>query len=347
VSAFGFGGSNFHCVLEEYRPRKVEADWEGDVQILAFSAPDTKGLAALLDAVPQTASWTSVRAHAAATRAAFSCSDQCRLLLVAERQKGNLSSLVRSARTMIDTDTRPSWSTPDGAFFASGARSGSIAALFPGQGSQYVRMLRDLACHFPEMLEALQAADEAYAGDARLTDLIYPHPLFTEKGKAAAEEALRDTRAAQPGIGAVSMGAYRILSTFGLAPDAAAGHSYGELTALWAAGRLTDDEIHRLSGVRGRLMAEGDGGRGAMLAVAAPLPVIEEVLAAEGLDLVLANRNAPDQGVLSGTAEEIGRTAAILSSRGIACKPLPVSAAFHSPLVAGARDPFLAAMSVV
>ncbi|SNB46800.1 type I polyketide synthase [Geobacter sp. DSM 9736] len=350
VSAFGFGGSNFHCVLEEYLPEKQAPDWEGNVQLLAFSASDKKGIVDRLAAIPENSSWAEIRTLAAASRSSFNAGDCCRLLLVAEKDRNNVQTLIRSALTLLQTDPRPSWNTPDGTCFQSGsAPAGNLALLFPGQGSQYTGMLRDLACSFPEMIESLTAADEAFLTGRRerLTDLIYPPAAYSSEAKAAAEEALRDTGAAQPGIGAVSMGAYRVLTDFGVKAEAVAGHSYGELTALCAAGRLNQREFHLLSGLRGRLMGEGTGERGAMLAVAAPLAVIEEVIAAEGLDLVLANRNAPDQGVLSGTSSEIDRASSALASRGIPCKALPVSAAFHSRLVAAAREPFFAAMEEV
>src|SRR5205814_1226408 len=88
-----------------------------------------------------------------------------------------------------------------------------------------------------------------------------------------------------------------------------AGHSYGELVALAAAGRFTHDELFALSRLRGRLMGEQrTGDRGAMLAALAPLPDIERVMAEQKLDLVVANKNAPKQTVLAGarTFLEVG-----------------------------------------
>src|SRR6185369_9671691 len=146
---------------------------------------------------------------------------------------------------------------------------------------------------------------------------------------------------------AVSLGALRVIESFGLSPDAAGGHSYGELTALCAAGAIDEADLHRLSRLRGRLMADGGGDKGGMLAVSAPLETLEKILAEEGIDLVIANRNAPSQSVLSGKSSEIDRAATILASRNLSCKKLPVSAAFHSPLVADAAVPFLDALSAI
>ena len=145
----------------------------------------------------------------------------------------------------------------------------------------------------------------------------------------------------------ISLGAWRILEQFGVRADAAAGHSYGELTALCAAGRLKPDAFFRLSRLRGRLMADVAGESGAMLAVQATQETIAEVLRGENLDLVLANKNAPQQTVLSGPTTAIERAAAAFTARQIRAQRLTVSAAFHSPLVAAAAEPFRAALEEI
>jgi acyl transferase domain-containing protein len=349
VSAFGFGGSNFHAVLEEYRPTKEAVDWDGNVQILPFSGSDAAELEKALAGVPADGPWQELRARAQALRAAFAADAPCRLALVVERNRTNLPTLLANARAMLRKTSQSPWSTPDGAFFGCGGEPGKLAMLFPGQGAQYTGMLRDLACLFPQMLDALASGDDGFVlpDGARLSDRIYPLPEFDAGAQERQEAALRATEAAQPAIGAVSLGALRVLEAFGIAPDAVAGHSYGELTALCAAGRLDEQTFHGLSRLRGRLMGEGNGDKGGMLAVPAPLAQVEQVLAAEKLDLVIANRNAPAQAVLSGSTTEIDRAALAFAARNLPCKRLPVAAAFHSPLVAAAAAPFLAALESV
>ena len=348
VSALGFGGSNFHVVLEEYTPATTVADWDGTVQILPFSAADTAALEKLVAGVADTQSWKELRAKGAEFRSSFDANAPCRLALVVE-QKTALSSLCNNALTMLRKQPDAPWSTPDGAWYATGAVPGTLGALFPGQGAQYTGMLRDLACSFPDMLACLDAADREFGTTtgSSLSDLIYPPTPFNDADREEAEAALRATDAAQPAIGAVSLGALRILESFGFTPDAAAGHSYGELTALCAAGRLDETSFHALSHLRGQLMAAGDGDRGTMLAVSAPLADVQRLISDETLDLVIANRNAPNQAVLSGSSAEISRAAEACVSRKLSCKRLTVAAAFHSPLVADAAAPLLAALSEV
>ena len=336
VSAFGFGGSNFHCVVEEYESQATLVDWDGRDQILAFSADSREALVSKLRDFDAGSEWTEIRGRAAETREGFDASHEVRLLMVAERDGKSPAGLITLALTRLE-ESRSAWSLPQGIFFGSGSSGGGWAACFPGQGAQYVGMLRELMCRFPVAADALAAATEATPG---LADKIYPHPAFDEDGRAEQEAELRATQTAQPALGAVSLGAFRVLEQFGIAPDATCGHSYGELVALCAAGRMRPSELHGLSSLRGHLMSVGEGDHGSMLAVAAECDRVQTLIEKYELDLVVANYNAPRQVVLSGVTDEIHRAADILSDEGIRTKKLPVSAAFHSPLVTEAAEPF-------
>ena len=232
--------------------------------------------------------------------------------------------------------------------FGTGTETSPLAVLFPGQGSQYVGMLRDLACSFPIVHRTLADASAPEPIDGQsLGDWIYPHPSFDADSRQQAERSLRSTQIAQPAIGAVSLGAYRLLEEFGVRPDAVAGHSFGELTALCAAGRIDERSFFELARLRGRLMAGDGGDRGAMLAVLAPIEAIESTVLAEKLDLVVANRNAPRQTILSGSSSEIARAATVFSGQRISTRPLDVSAAFHSQFVAEASVGLLEALESI
>ncbi|MBH23059.1 MAG: hypothetical protein CMH57_01100, partial [Myxococcales bacterium] len=352
VSAFGFGGSNFHCVLEEYRgpaPSAPRLDQDGRFLLFALSAPSrgalTRNLADLTSNVAKGAP-AQRRALAAASCAGFDAADAHRLVVPCER--GAEAEALEAAARLLGRGDGP-WTSPQGASYGVGPAQGTLAALFPGQGAQYVGMLRDLACRSPRMQEALAEADTVHrdALGGRLTDRVYPHPAFSDDARERQDAALRATEVTQPALGAVSLGALRLLERFAVEPAAALGHSYGELVALCAAGRLSAEELHRLSRLRGELMAAGDGDRGSMLAVSHPLDEVEALLSELDLDLVLANKNTPRQAVLSGATAEIERAEALLSERGLRVVRLNVAAAFHSPLVASASEPFANALAEV
>ncbi len=352
VSAFGFGGTNFHCVLEEHGATRTEIGWDGDTEIFAFANDRLEDLRAAVNALPVQASWNEVRSTARQSRASFRLEAKHRLLIPLQKGASVTAARDEVLKMLASHPDQTSWSLPSGAAFGTGEPRGKLGVLFPGQGSQYPGMLNDLACQFPAMLETLAEADRVFArehpeaGAQRLSDYIFPHPAFNDADKARQEEALKSTDVAQPAIGAVSLGALNVLSGFGVKPDAVAGHSFGELPALCAAGRLNPEALHRLANVRGRLMANcgAQGNAGAMLAVQAEESVVTRFIKEECPGLVIANHNSPRQFVLAGPRPEIEAAAATLAQRGLRARVLPVAAAFHSPLVAAARPPFAEAL---
>ena len=219
--------------------------------------------------------------------------------------------------------------------------------LFPGQGSQYPGMLRDLACRFPAMHAALAEADDVPPGRRPPRERPDLSPSRRSGGRtlAGTRRALRATEVAQPALGAVSLGVLGVLGHFGVRPDAVAGHSYGELTALCAAGRIDARGPARPVAAPGPAHGRVRGGDGgAMLAVLAPLDGWSRPSATRASTWSSPTRTPRTRRSSPGPAEAIARAAELFGRLEVATRPLAVSAAFHSRFVAGARGPFLEAL---
>jgi malonyl CoA-acyl carrier protein transacylase/NADP-dependent 3-hydroxy acid dehydrogenase YdfG/acyl carrier protein len=168
--------------------------------------------------------------------------------------------------------------------------------------------------------------------------------VFSAAERSAAADALKSTRVAQPAIGAASLAVFSVLRHAGLRPDSVAGHSFGEVSALHAAGAVDLASALQISRKRGALMAEAAGlssVRGTMLAVTAHAADVTETLTKARCEAVsVANHNAPRQVVLSGAEEAIEQADRALAKAGFVTQKLAVDTAFHSPMMHASLAPF-------
>jgi malonyl CoA-acyl carrier protein transacylase len=203
----------------------------------------------------------------------------------------------------------------------------ATALLFPGQGSQTAEMRDEVAAARPDLLALAceVAGDDPFA---RVDD---------------------GTRYAQPAIYCASVVGFERLRDAGVTAVAHAGHSLGEVAALVAAEALSAEDGLRLVATRGRLMQESGerAGDGSMLALLGKGAAEHASAVADAAGLTVANDNAPNQVVLSGAQAAFGAATAAAREHGLRAVPLPVTGAFHSPAMAGARPELEAALAAI
>ncbi len=355
VSAFGFGGTDFHLVLEEYtgayldQPQATVARWPGELLLWRGSREEVLGsldaLAAKLatdaSSQPQEQPAIEALAHELALAAGDRPQGAATLALVVESHEDLRAKLAKARELLAGGAARVH--ERDGIHWSEQPLSatGKVAFLFPGQGSQLLDMGRELAIAFPEAREQLELADRVLADcyERPLSGYVFPPPSFTAEEKRRRQAELTDTHVAQAALGAVELAYVHVLDALGVEPELTAGHSYGEFAALAAAGGIDAEQLLRISEARGRYMKEaGAEEAGAMVAVDSSPDALASLL--EGGGVVVANLNSPRQTVLSGPREHVEAALEWCGKRDIGARMLPVACAFHSPHVAGAQQRF-------
>lgn len=352
-SAFGFGGTNFHVVMEEYigeyrdwlRPAASDV-WSAE--LFVWSEVDRGALRGCVEALQERlAGLATLELRDLAASLAARWRPRGEVLAVVARSVDDLRTKLAAAACVLRGEDKP---LVPGVFQASVTQPmGKVAVLFPGQGSQYPGMAREAALHFDAVGQALGAADAALRGPfearfgfaTRLSQFILPRGAYDDADKAQAKQKLTNTDIAQPALGAVEAGLFRLMQSLGLKADMLAGHSYGEFVALFAGGAIDFDALMQLSAARGRFIVDAASAEGAelgtMAAVAALRRVVEDAIA--NIDgVIIANHNAPLQSIISGTREAVKAASAKLAQAGVEVVEIPVAAAFHSSLVKPAQQ---------
>ncbi len=352
VSAFGFGGVNVHAVLEEQQQELPGSDrihdrWHQYIIQAADVNSLKEKLLTLRDKMSGQESDTTFQQLIHAENFPDIESSQLKIGLLF-KEKAELLAQLHYLEKKNQFDHF--WMDPlyGICVVPSGNVGGKVAILFSGQGSQYLNMGVELANGFQEMRQAIELADSCLQefGLAPLSKVLYPVPALQSEEVARQGQILKQTVFAQPAIGTVSMGMYKLLKKAGLKADMFGGHSFGELSALWASGAFSDKEFIRLAVQRGKAMqaaSENSGVASGMLAVKASEAHIASILK-EFPHLRIANINSPEQLVLGGANTDLLAFQQRCKQAKIHTIQLAVSAAFHTHYVANAQETFANAL---
>jgi phthiocerol/phenolphthiocerol synthesis type-I polyketide synthase E len=326
VSSFGVGGTNAHVVLEE-APVRAKARARRSHYVLTLSAASDTALAAAAERLRARLKGVS-RSELA---------DIAYTLNVGRRELNHRAAIVcadvREARNALAGRVQ---STAFNGRITPGARS--IAFMFPGQGSQYVGMGRQLYASEATFREVVDRCLKAL-GETHGPDLA---AAFRAEGDPPDEAFITRTEIAQQLIFIVEYALGALLMSWGVKPNYAIGHSVGEFAAAALAGVFRLEDALGLVVLRGRLMQAM--APGAMLSVAAPSETLEAMLPA---DLDLAAVNGPRQCVVSGPSERLDAFAAELMEAQIHSVRLRTSHAFHSRMMEPMLEAFRRAVAGV
>ncbi|HEY5137353.1 MAG TPA: beta-ketoacyl synthase N-terminal-like domain-containing protein, partial [Candidatus Nanopelagicales bacterium] len=366
VSAFGFGGTNFHVVAEEYVPGRIRP--EADPRSFAVSTPTSPRSATVVGKAPLRGSLVvggatdadvvvrlrEVAATAAAGTAPAPAPPSPADLGSAVRvaidygDSEELSVRAGKAVTALEAGNPAMWKAlrNQGVFVGRGPAA-RVAFLYTGQGSQYVNMLATLKDVDPVVNEVIVESD-------RITTRLLGRPLSSiafadpadPAAMASAETQLRQTEITQPAVLTTDLALTRLLESYGIAPDMVMGHSLGEYAALVAAGAMPFDDALEAVAARGHEMtAVSMGDNGLMAAVFAPLDEVQAVLDEVADYVVIANLNSTAQAVIGGSTPGVRAAMEKLTALGRQVVQLPVSHAFHTEIVAPAAEPLKAVLA--
>lgn len=358
VSSFGFGGTNFHVVLEEYMPGllsdrtkvfpsvKVEDASElAAVSVIDIprglffaSADRVEDLQAQVENALQDAKQGILPATSHPTPAALQRNER---LALDYEDTADLAARLEKVLKAFRSGKEQMWRmlSAQGVFRGQG-RPGKIVFMFPGQGSQYANMLRELAERYPVVAETFREADEVMEPllGRKLTDYIFVDG--DEEAIRQAELALRDTTITQPAVLTADVAMMRLLHQFGFHSEYVVGHSLGEYAALVTAGVLRFQDALQVVSSRGKEMSKVSlEDNGCMAAVSAPIDKVQRVLDTIEGYVVIANVNSPSQSVIAGNTLPVEQAIELCKAEGWEAGKIPVSHAFHTRVVAPANVP--------
>ena len=332
ISAFGFGGTNFHTVIANH-PKQDDSiamqSWPSELFVFRGDTyEEAKGQSSQIKTLLEINDEIPLKDIAYSL--SISSEKPIQFSVVADNA---VDLMMKLELVLLGIETKDT--------FTVNKKEGKVAFTFPGQGSQRINMARDLFVVFPAMRKVIDNYPE-------LEKVVFPSTTFNEADLKQQKETIKDTRLAQPLLGIVDLALAKFLESLGIIPDMLAGHSYGELPALCFSGVFGEDKLVDLSIQRAQSILDSveGGDPGSMLAASATHERLQPIIAkVEGCYPV--NFNAPTQCVIAGSTPAINTLLEVLKQEGISAKKLEVACAFHSPLLAKSKDLYADALKDV
>ncbi len=352
VNAFGFGGIDGHCVIEEYTGPGSEnyklMDKEWPHELLLFHGQTQDEVLARVDeiiAVIEHENNMLLRDIAySLMKDANGEFGPVRLAVIIERDREAAVTRLHDAIDKVKSGKAKRMKGRGGIFFGDEAREGKLAFIYPGHGAQYPEMMAELARYFPQVREWFDVLDQQFVNEMgiRPSEALFPQPtVLTDEQRAekAKELFTGDYSIALTNYTADAMDEL-VRQTLGVKPDVMLGHSTGELNAVGNSGYFKKPGKFELSEPTQILVDVFTGFRdelgglptGALLAVgAADHKVVEQIVADSKGKLSFVLDNCPNQVLLYGTEESILEAKPKFEKVGGICERMPFDRAFHTP----------------
>jgi acyl transferase domain-containing protein/NAD(P)H-dependent flavin oxidoreductase YrpB (nitropropane dioxygenase family)/NADP-dependent 3-hydroxy acid dehydrogenase YdfG len=323
ISGFGFGGTNFHAIIENYQPKVTPVTslntWPSE--IFVFRGNTREEAQNLMQKIKEL---YLLNGTILLKNVAYS-------LAVYNDKKIQISIVASTPDELLNKIELVFEGKPEAGIYYREEKEGKIAFLFSGQGSQRVNMARDLFVAFPAMRHLLNENKE-------YEKIIFPETAFNEENANQQRRKITDTRNAQPLLGMVDWAIADFFRSLGIIPDMVAGHSYGELPALCFAGAFEPKNLTMLSRKRAEsiLNAIRDD-KGKMVAVHIQESELNELLKDEA-EVWAVNFNSTKQIVVAGTTSGITAFMKKLNKKHVVYTEINVACAFHSPLLSQSKE---------
>ncbi|MDR0291525.1 MAG: acyltransferase domain-containing protein, partial [Elusimicrobium sp.] len=374
ISSFGFGGTNFHVALEEMHPGLIvkkevktaacsntpvkenlmNAPYkllvEGEKlqgEMLMFSGATKQELINELQRAVKESNSNPLYIPQTAYKNHLAQQKHYAVVINvenADKLKEKIEFFIKISSTMDVWAQDSLHLKMKGIYpFTPSKHTPKVCFMFPGQGSQYVDMMKDLASKYKVVKDTFDEADKILKSliDTTLTEVIWSQPGESKEDHARREEAIKQTQMTQPAVMTADVAMMRLLSSFGIKPEVVMGHSLGEYAAAVAAGIF--DFENGLKSVTNRAKSMANikvEDPGSMASISAPVDTVESELQKIGGYVAIANKNCPTQTVIAGEKKSVAEAVQMFTDMGIQSVMVPVSAAFHSQIIKQAEAPY-------